>query len=182
MGSSPDLLVEAFEHVGAFEALMMLAREPVEGERLLNLFLGPPDEFRIAGSPFGDPCGEVLARPLGRTTVVEPAQFLQAIVVGLARADGRGRCGGSGRSSAGKRPRSESCRRLSEGRRDRRRPRTRRHAGRACAGRRGNPSRTSGSRGWPCRRPGSRRRPSQSIPMVISTAWLITTPPSRTFS
>ena len=26
------------------------------------------------------------------------------------------------------------------------------------------------------------RRPSQSIPMAISTAWLITTPPSRTFS
>ena len=142
---------------------MMLAREPVEGERLLNLFLDPPDEFRIAGSPFGDPCGEVLARPLGRTTVVEPAQFLQAIVVGLARADGRGRCGGSGHSSAGKRPRSESRRRLSEGRRDRRRPRTRRHAGRACAGRRGNPSRTSGSCGWPCRRPGSGgARPSRS--------------------
>ena len=36
---------------------MMLAREPVEGERLLNLLLDPPDEFRIAGFPFGDPIG-----------------------------------------------------------------------------------------------------------------------------
>jgi len=26
------------------------------------------------------------------------------------------------------------------------------------------------------------RRPSQSIPMAMSTAWLVTTPPSRTFS
>ena len=26
------------------------------------------------------------------------------------------------------------------------------------------------------------RRPSQSIPMAVSTAWLMTTPPSRTFS
>ncbi len=64
---------------------MMLARKPVEGERLLDRFLDPSDEFRIAGSPFGDPRGEVLARLLDPTAVVEPAQFLQSVVVGHAR-------------------------------------------------------------------------------------------------
>ena len=65
--------------------LMVLTGEPVEGERLLDRFLDPSDEFRVAGSPFGDPCGEVRARLLDRTAVVEPSQFLQAVVVGLAR-------------------------------------------------------------------------------------------------
>ena len=41
--------------------------------------------FGRAGARFGDPCGEVLAGLLDRTAVVEPAQFLQAVVVGLAR-------------------------------------------------------------------------------------------------
>src|ERR1700739_2030414 len=64
--------------------LMMLAREPVEGERLLDGFLGPGDEFRVTGCPFGDPSGEVATGLLDRASVVEPAQLLQAIVVGLA--------------------------------------------------------------------------------------------------
>src|SRR5450631_2634285 len=85
MSSAFDLLVEALEHVGALEMLMVLARQPVEGEGLLDGFLDPADELRIAGSPFGDPCGEVLVSLLDRTTVIEPAQFLQAVVVGLAR-------------------------------------------------------------------------------------------------
>jgi hypothetical protein len=63
---------------------MVLAREAVEGERLLDRFLDPTDQLRIAGSPFGDPCGEVLAGFLERAAVVEPAQFLQAVVVGLS--------------------------------------------------------------------------------------------------
>ena len=41
--------------------LMVLARQSVEGERLLDGFLDPADELGIAGSPFGDPGGEVLA-------------------------------------------------------------------------------------------------------------------------
>ena len=65
--------------------LMVLSREPVEGERLLDGFLDPADELGISGAPFGDPCGEVLAGLLDRTPIVEPAQFLQAVVVGLAR-------------------------------------------------------------------------------------------------
>ena len=64
---------------------MMLARQPVEGEGFLDGFLDPGDELGIAGSPFGDPCGEVLAGLLDRTAIIEPAQFLEAVVVGLAR-------------------------------------------------------------------------------------------------
>ena len=41
--------------------LMMLARQPVEGERLLDRFLDPCDELRITRAPFGDPGGEVVA-------------------------------------------------------------------------------------------------------------------------
>ena len=63
---------------------MVLARQPVEGERLLDGLLDPSDELGIAGAPFGDPCGEVLAGLFDRAAVVEPAQFLQAVVVGLA--------------------------------------------------------------------------------------------------
>jgi hypothetical protein len=76
--------------------LMMLARKPVEGERLFDGFLDPSDEFWIAGRPFGDPSGEILAGLIDRTAVPrvrplagprtgsEPAQFLQAVVVGLS--------------------------------------------------------------------------------------------------
>jgi hypothetical protein len=63
--------------------LMVLARKPVEGERFLDGFFDPTHEFGIAGCPFGDPCGEVLAGLLDRTPIIEPAQFLQAVVVGL---------------------------------------------------------------------------------------------------
>jgi hypothetical protein len=84
MGSALDLLVEAFEHVGALEMPMMLARKPLESERFLDGFLDPADELGVAGSPFGDPCREVLAGLLDRAAVVEPAQFLQPIVIGLA--------------------------------------------------------------------------------------------------
>src|SRR3984885_3862765 len=39
--------------------------------------------LRVASAPFGDPCGKVLTGL--QAAVVEPAQFLQAVVVGLAR-------------------------------------------------------------------------------------------------
>ena len=65
--------------------LMMLARQPVEGERLLDRFLDPCDEPRITRAAFGDPGGEVVAGLFDRAAVVKPAQLLQAVVVGLAR-------------------------------------------------------------------------------------------------
>ncbi len=63
---------------------MMLAGKLIEGQRFFDRFLDPSDEPGIAGRPFGDPCGEVLAGLLDQAAVVKPAQFLQAVVVGLA--------------------------------------------------------------------------------------------------
>ena len=65
--------------------LMILARQPVEGERLLDRFLDPCDELRITRALFGDIGGEVVASLFYRAAVVKPAQILQAVVVGLAR-------------------------------------------------------------------------------------------------
>ena len=64
---------------------MVLARQAIEGERLLDGLFAPADEFGVATSPFGDPGGEVAAGLLDRAPVVEPAQLLQAVVIGLAR-------------------------------------------------------------------------------------------------
>ena len=84
-GPPPDFLVEALEHVGAIEMLLVLAEQAVEGERLLDRLVDPADELFIADAPFGDPGGEVAAGLLDRAPVIEPAQVLQAVVVGLAR-------------------------------------------------------------------------------------------------
>ena len=53
--SPPDLFVEPLQHVGAFEMLMVLARQAIEGQRLLDGLLDPDDELLVAGAPLGDP-------------------------------------------------------------------------------------------------------------------------------
>ena len=147
---------------------MVLAGQTVEGQGLLDGFLDPVDELVISVAPFGDPCGEIAAGLLDVSPVVEPAQFLQAVVVGLARQmvegvaqevhvaalDGRfGEDLADGRAKArvivgdDELDAAEAARRV----------------------RAGSPARTSCSRGWPCRRPGSggdrpsrcRRRPAR---------------------
>lgn len=73
VGSAPDLLVEAFEHVGGLQVLVVPARQPEEGQRALDVLLGPCGDPRIAGRPFGEPCGEI-GLGLGEIApVVEPA-------------------------------------------------------------------------------------------------------------
>src|SRR3546814_7060243 len=59
IGSPPDFLIEAFEHVGAFHVLVMPAWQPVEGEGLLDRLLGPVGEPGIFGAPSGEPLGEI---------------------------------------------------------------------------------------------------------------------------
>src|SRR3546814_3969665 len=56
---------------------------PVEGEGLLDRLLGPVGEPGIFGAPSGEPLGEIGAGLGEVAPVVEPAQFLQAVVVGL---------------------------------------------------------------------------------------------------
>ena len=56
---------------------MMLARQPVEGERLLDCFLDPSDEPRITHAPFGDLGGEVAAGLLDGSPVVNLPRYHQ---------------------------------------------------------------------------------------------------------
>jgi hypothetical protein len=63
----------------------MLARQAIEGQRLLDRLLGPGDQARVAPLPFGNPGGQIAPRLLDRAAVVEPAQLLQAVIIGLAR-------------------------------------------------------------------------------------------------
>src|SRR3546814_16753787 len=61
----------------------MPAWQPVEGEGLLDRLLGPVGEPGIFGAPSGEPLGEIGAGLGEVAPVVEPAQFLPAVVVGL---------------------------------------------------------------------------------------------------
>ena len=47
MGTTPDLLIEALQHVGRFEMLMVLARQPVEGQRLIDVLFNPAGELGV---------------------------------------------------------------------------------------------------------------------------------------
>jgi hypothetical protein len=47
VGAALDLLVEALQHVGRFEMLMMLARQPIEGQRLVDAFFDPAGELGV---------------------------------------------------------------------------------------------------------------------------------------
>ena len=173
MGAPLDLLVEALEHVGALQVLMVLARQAVEGEGLLDVLLDPGDEAGVARAPFGEPGGEIARgppRPIA--AVVEPAQLLQAVVVGLARqvvegvpeeVDVAALEGGLGQDLADGGPQAGVI--VGDDELD---------AVQAAppAGRAGSPSSDerlsrlaiSTARIW--------RRPSQSMPIAISTAWL----------
>src|SRR3546814_18966482 len=61
----------------------MPAWQQEEGEALLDRLLGPVGEPGIFGAPSGEPLGETGAGLGEVAPAVEPAQFLQAVVVGL---------------------------------------------------------------------------------------------------
>ena len=41
MGAAFDLLVQPLQHVGRFEMLMMLTRQSIKGQRLVDILFGP---------------------------------------------------------------------------------------------------------------------------------------------
>lgn len=63
----------------------MLAWQSEEGQRLLNGFLHPGGQPRIAGRAFAEPGGEIGLRLAEVAAIIEPSQFLQAIITMLAR-------------------------------------------------------------------------------------------------
>jgi hypothetical protein len=73
------------EHVGTFEMLVVLARQPVESQRLLDTLFDPAGQLGIFAGPLGEPGGELAARFAEIAAVVQPTQLLQAVVVDPAR-------------------------------------------------------------------------------------------------
>jgi hypothetical protein len=65
--------------------LVVLARQPEEGQRLLDVLLDPGGEPGIARRPFGQPRGGVDLGFGKVAPVVEPSELLQAVVAVLSR-------------------------------------------------------------------------------------------------
>ena len=63
----------------------MLARQAVEVQRLADVRLDPVGELGIARRPAREPRLEILLGFLEIAPVIEPAQLLAAVVVGLPR-------------------------------------------------------------------------------------------------
>ena len=59
--------------------------QAVEGQRFEDVGFDPIDQLRILGLPFADPRRQISLGFLDVAPVIDPAQFLKAIVVGLAR-------------------------------------------------------------------------------------------------
>jgi hypothetical protein len=45
LGAAPDLLVQPFQHIGRFEVLMVLPRQPIKGQRLVDVLFDPAGEL-----------------------------------------------------------------------------------------------------------------------------------------
>jgi hypothetical protein len=45
MGAAPDLLVQSLQHVGRHEMLVVLSRQPIERQRLLDVVFDPAGEL-----------------------------------------------------------------------------------------------------------------------------------------
>lgn len=148
---------------------------------LLNGLLDPGGEAGVARLPLQEP-GREIGTGLGEVApVVEPAQFLQAVVAGLARQVVEGVAeevnvaalvGGLGQDLADRGAKAGVV--VGDDELD-----AREAAGDQAAEKvapRGAALAAESSTARIC------RRPSQSMPMAMCTAWLRTTPPSRTRS
>ena len=60
MGSTRELLLEPFEHVGTLQVLMMLSRQPVKGKGLLDIVFYPRAELGVFFLPAQQPDYQIL--------------------------------------------------------------------------------------------------------------------------
>jgi hypothetical protein len=69
VGTALDLLIEALQHVGRFEMLMMLTRQPIKRQGFVDVLLDPTGELGIFARPFGEPSGQI-ATGLGEIAAI----------------------------------------------------------------------------------------------------------------
>ena len=79
------ILVEPLEQVRALQVLVVLPRQQVERQRLAHGVLGPVGKLGVALLPAPQPGGQVGLSLLQVAPVIDPAQLLQTVVVGLSR-------------------------------------------------------------------------------------------------
>src|SRR3954451_390337 len=65
--------------------LMMLAWQPIESQRLVDILFDPAGQLWVFAGPFGEPGGEIATRFSKVTAIIEPAQLLQTVIVDAAR-------------------------------------------------------------------------------------------------
>src|SRR5215831_12179470 len=65
--------------------LMVLAWQAVEGQRLDDVLFDPARKLWIFARPFGEPGSQIAARLGEIAPVIEPTQFLQAVIVDATR-------------------------------------------------------------------------------------------------
>jgi len=69
VGAALDLFIEALQHVGRFEMLMMLTRQSVKSQRFVDVLFDPAGELGVFAGPFGEPGGQI-ATGLGEIAAV----------------------------------------------------------------------------------------------------------------
>jgi len=84
-GPALDLVIRPLQHVDTLQLLVMSDRQAIEGERLCDVFLRSVAEAGMDALPPRDPGAAVLLGPREVATVMEPAELLQAVVIGFPR-------------------------------------------------------------------------------------------------
>ena len=46
-GAAPDLLVQSLQHIGRLQMLVVLARQPIERQRLIDVLFDPAGELGV---------------------------------------------------------------------------------------------------------------------------------------
>src|SRR3954447_22526289 len=64
---------------------MMLPRQTVESQRLLDVGFYPVTQLLVPLAPFLQPSGQILSRLFDRSAIIDPSQLCHALAVSLSR-------------------------------------------------------------------------------------------------
>lgn len=84
MGPAPGPPVEAVEHGGGPQLLVVAQREAVEGQGHLDVLLDPVAQLGQEGLPSGQPDDQVAPGLFDVSPLVEPAEFDERVVLHLS--------------------------------------------------------------------------------------------------